>query len=130
MCRKGRKTPSLFLDPLIPREVEHMTRIRVLVGVLAVALFTGGWLLGQEKKDVPKLKVTLPQGWAKLGLSAEQKDKVYKTRAEYKAKIDALRKQIDQLAEEEKVELSKILTDEQRAQLRKLVAPDPPKDKK
>jgi hypothetical protein len=60
--------------------------------------------------------------WSKLGLTDKQKDSVYSTRAEYRAKIDELHKQIQQLEKAEQAELQKILTDAQRARLKELYA--------
>jgi hypothetical protein len=55
-----------------------------------------------------------------VGLSAEQKGKVYKVQEEYNAKVDELEKQIDKLEVERKQKLFEILTDGQKDQLRKI----------
>jgi hypothetical protein len=66
-----------------------------------------------------------------LGLSEEQKQKVYTTRADYRAKIGALEQQIDKLKAQEQAELLKILTDAQKARLREiLVGKVPPEPEK
>ena len=56
----------------------------------------GGWLHGEDAKDkdTPKLKGQLPANWGKLGLTDEQKQKVYKVQAEFKEKIADLEKQL------------------------------------
>jgi len=80
-----------------------MSRIRVLVGLLAIAIF-GGLLQGDDpkkpdtKSDTPA-KHTLPQGWKALGLTDEQKKKVYAIEDDYVPKIAALEKQIRRVRE-------------------------------
>jgi hypothetical protein len=85
-----------------------MFRFRVLLGVLALAA-CGGLLFGDDtpkktadtKADTPKAtKHTLPQGWSQLGLTDEQKKKVYAVEDEYNPKIAALKKQIEALQTE------------------------------
>jgi hypothetical protein len=97
---------------------------RVGVACLAAAALCGVWLLGYDKKDLdkkaPKLKGFLPADWKQLGLTAEQTQQIYKTQAAYKAKIDALKQQIDDLKAEEKAELEKALTQAQRDRLREI----------
>ena len=55
-----------------------MTRLLGL-SVIVLVLFVGGWLVAQDA-----IKGTLPANYGKLGLSDEQKQKVYKIQAEYK----------------------------------------------
>jgi Spy/CpxP family protein refolding chaperone len=110
-----------------------MLRARTLLGMLAVALLMGGWLHGEDAKDNPKLKGQLPANWGKLGLSDEQKQKVYKVQADYKEKIADLEKQLKDAKAKEKQEMEAVLTDEQKKRLRDLLtskAPDDKKDKK
>jgi hypothetical protein len=98
-----------------------MSRVRVVVGVLALALLTGGWLAGQEKKDPPtKLRGQLPAGWKKLGLSETQVQQIYKVQMDYDTKVEALQEQINQLRKDEKKDLEKLLTDAQKARLKEL----------
>ncbi len=92
----------------------------VLGGVLAVALFGGGMLFGDDPKAKGQGK--LPANWAKLGLSDDQKRQVYTIQAEYKSKIDDLQSQIDQLRRKERSEINRVLTDAQRARLREIIA--------
>jgi hypothetical protein len=112
-----------------------MRLTRLGVACVAGALLCGGWLVGddpkgQDKKDPdPKVKGFLPAGWKQLGLSAEQTQQVYKTQAAYKAKIDALKQQIEDLKTEEKVELDKVLTKAQRDRLREIREKDLTRDK-
>lgn len=94
-----------------------MTRTSVLVGIalLAVALLVSGGAT-QEKKA----KGQLPPGWGKLDLKADQKAKIYDIQASYKDKIGNLKKQIQELETQQRAEMAKVLTEEQRELLRKL----------
>ncbi len=84
---------------------------------------------GQDAKKETKIKGTMPPGWKALNLSAEQKDKVYTLRADFKAKINKLEEQIKELKAQEKTELFKVLTEEQKTLLRKLTIGDDGKEK-
>ncbi len=105
-----------------------MPRTRILVGVLAVAFFGGGWLMGDDPKTTPGTKAdppkptahTLPQGWKALGLTDEQKKKIYAIEDDYNPKIAALQKQIDDLKSKEKADKYAVLTEEQKKRLKEL----------
>jgi hypothetical protein len=126
-----------------------MVRARwLLLGVVAVVLLAGGWSLGDdkktddkkpdEKKDTPAtLRGQLPANYKKLGLSDEQKQKIYKIQGEYRTKILELSEQIKKLTADERAEYMKVLTDAQKARLKELqtgedskVADKKPDDKK
>lgn len=100
-----------------------MTRIRIGVTLLAMTLLAASY---QEKdkdkkaEEPTKLKGQLPANFKRLGLSEEQVQKVYKLRADTKAKINDLEKQIKKLREDEKEALEKILTPDQRKRLKEL----------
>jgi hypothetical protein len=99
-----------------------MRSLRGVFLVVAVALLTGTWVCGQDKKDdTTKVKGVLPANWGKLGLSDEQKQKVYKVQADYGDKIAALEKQIKDLKAQEKTEMEKVLTDAQKARLKEIL---------
>jgi hypothetical protein len=95
-----------------------MTRAFSAVGLLAVVFVVGGLVLGDDK-DTKKgvAKDRLPPGWAKLGLSDEQKQKVHDIQGEYGPKIHDLEAQIKELKNKERLELVKVLTDAQKARL-------------
>ncbi len=105
-----------------------MPRIRILLALLAFAFFGAGWLMGDDPKkpadtkaDPPKTTAhTLPQGWKQLGLSDEQKKKIYAIEDDYNPKIAALQKQIDDLKKKEKADKYAVLTDQQKELLKKL----------
>lgn len=98
-----------------------MFRLRAVIAVLAVALLLGGWLHGDEK-SASKVKGQLPPNWSKLGLTDKQKESVYRAQADYRDKIDSLEQQLKKLKDEERAELLKVLTDEQKNRLREILA--------
>ncbi len=56
----------------------------------------------------------VPPGYSKLGLTDQQKDKIYAIQAEYYPKIQALEKQVDSLRARRETEFQKVLTPSQR----------------
>ncbi|MCS7167632.1 MAG: hypothetical protein RMI91_01245 [Gemmatales bacterium] len=86
----------------------RMLRYVLITAVGAVCLMLGAGV-AQEKPTG-----RLPPGFGKLGLSEEQKQKIYKIQAEYEAKIQALRAQIKKLEEEERVQIFSVLTPQQK----------------
>jgi hypothetical protein len=103
--------------------------VSVVSVLLLVALATGPGHSGDTKKD-PIIK-KLPANWKKLGLSDEQKQKVYVIRGSFGAKMDVLREQLEKLKKQEQTELLSVLTEEQKTLLRKILAGSvPDTDKK
>jgi hypothetical protein len=104
-----------------------MTRLRWLLSLTAFVLL-GGLLLGDDPKKAadtkadpaPKTNHTLPADWKKLGLSDEQKKKIYAVEDDYGPKIAALQKQIDDLKNEEKTKRYAVLTEEQKKHLKEI----------
>jgi Spy/CpxP family protein refolding chaperone len=98
-----------------------MYRLRYAVVVFGVALLfaattAGQDKAGQEKKDdQTKAKGVLPANWGKLGLTDDQKQKVYRVQTAYRTKIDDLQKKVNDLKTEEKDEMMKVLTEQQKA---------------
>lgn len=90
--------------------------ILLSTGLVTLALLVASGQ-GQEKD---KIKGFLPPGWKDLGLTAAQKEKIYTILGQYKVKQDALEEQKKALKIEEKGELSKVLTDDQKELLRKI----------
>ena len=99
------------------------------VAVTAMVLLVAdkGLSQGDKKDPAPKVKGQLPTYWKNLGLTEEQKQKVYATRAGYASKIDVLVQQVKELKSKEKADLEKILTDDQKASLRRLLLEKAPK---
>lgn len=96
-----------------------MKLARMFLVVALFGLITVGTIVGQEKG---KAKGQLPQGWTKLGLSDEQKQKVYDIHAKHKAKIDDLEKQIQQVKEQQRKEELAVLTDAQKKKLKDMLS--------
>jgi hypothetical protein len=99
-----------------------MLRNCVTAVLIALMLVTSGILFGSDIKEKPKAGKKLPAGFNKLGLSEAQRQKIQHTLAEYETKIEALPKQISELREKERAEINGILTDEQKALYRDLLA--------
>jgi hypothetical protein len=103
-------------------------------GICLVLLLSGTGASGQDKKEPDKKDTTskkglLPSGWKKLGLSDDQMQKIGSIRGQYKPKIDELKAQYKKLkADEEKLkaeenqELVKVLTEDQRNKLIRMIA--------
>jgi Spy/CpxP family protein refolding chaperone len=106
-----------------------MKRLCVLVGVIALVVFVGGAQVADGPK---KPKGRLPANWAKLGLTAEQKDQVYKIQSDFRNRIAPLEQKLKELRQEELREMEKVLTEPQKARLQEILKakkPAPP-DKK
>ena len=110
-----------------------MTRIRMLMVSFVFVALTVPWASGNptddksDKAPDAKMRGQLPQNWNKLGLSDKQKQDVYKVQNEYRTKIDALKKQIEDLTGTEKKEMEKLLTPAQKERLKEILtgkAPD------
>lgn len=56
----------------------------------------------------------LPAYYGQVGLSGEQRDRIYGIQATYRTQIDELQKQIDSLKEKEVSEIVAVLTPEQK----------------
>jgi hypothetical protein len=99
--------------------------------LMVAALLVSEGLWGDEPKQLttPPVRVrrSLPTYWSKLGLSDEQKQKVYAAQAEYGIKIDALQKQIKDLQKQQRAAMEKVLTEAQKTRLREIVAEKLPK---
>lgn len=63
--------------------------------------------------NAPPLR-RLPNGYAKLGLSDQQREAIYKIRGEYKARMDQLQRELDTLKRAEADACRSILTETQR----------------
>ena len=107
-------------------------RLFVALALLAgIVLVANSGLYSQEKKE-PKARGMLPANWGKLELTADQKSAIYKVQAKYKEDIAKLRAKIKELEVEERREMVKLLTPEQKKRLEELATggtTDPKKDK-
>ena len=90
-------------------------------GICLVLLLSGTGASGQDTKEpVVKERGQLPQGWKKIGLSDDQVQKIYAIQSQHRAKISKLAAEIKALRAEERREMFRVLTDDQKAKLRKL----------
>src|SRR4051794_8977127 len=104
-----------------------MKNVRPLVALLAgVAVVFGGWLggTGTRADDPAKepAKGQLRPGWGKVGLSADQVEKVFKVQAAYRDRIGALEKQLQALKDEQLARELDVLTEAQKKHLADLEA--------
>jgi Spy/CpxP family protein refolding chaperone len=96
-------------------------RLIAAISVLGAVLLLGNGLPGQDKKDEKKpapLRGVLPPNWGHLGLSDEQKQKVFKIEADARVKILELEKQISELKERRYAAMQSVLTEEQKKKLK------------
>lgn len=110
-----------------------MLRIRALLAVAMVAAVVSSASFGEDKKDekpAVKAKGQLPANWSKLGLSDEQKQKIYTTQTEYRSKIAELEAKIKELKKHEREDMEKVLTDTQKTRLKEILLEKAPGDKK
>lgn len=75
-----------------------------------------------EKKAPKKARGRVPAYYGQVGLSDEQREKIYSIQASYNEKIAALKKQIDSLTQQRDTEVEGVLTETQKKQLDELRA--------
>lgn len=97
------------------------TFVTSLAGTLALVLLAGVIATADDKKDSPKGGEKLPAQWGKLGLSDDQKSKIYSIQDEYKSQIEALEKQVKELRHKEKLAMEAVLNDGQKARLKEIL---------
>lgn len=87
----------------------------LLAGLL---LLSSNGLFSQEAKDPPsKVKGILPAYYGKIGLADDQKAAIYKIQAKYRDEIKKLEDKIAETRADERREMDKVLTAEQRQKL-------------
>lgn len=96
---------------------------------LVAVLMAGSLLVAQEKKAETKAPAAakksvnrLPNNYAKLGISEDQKKKILEIQAGYDPQIAALNAQLKALKDKEQVEVEAVLTPEQLKQLETIKA--------
>ncbi len=99
--------------------------------VLVVVLFGSGFASTGECQE-PAMKASagqqaekvtrrLPNNFGKIGLSEEQKQKIYTIQAEYRLRIEQLLQELEDLRNEEILEIQNTLTQPQKAELQRLL---------
>lgn len=80
------------------------------------------------KKPAAEAKGRLPNNYGRLGLSDEQRDKIYGIQGKYDRDIDKLEAQIADLKSKRDTEIAAILTPQQKTQLTEIMAASKKKD--
>lgn len=91
------------------------------------AFFSNNGVQSQEKKE-PKTKGSLPQGWSRLDLTADQKSAIYKVQTKFKEEIKKLKEKEEELKSEERREMVKLLTADQKKRLEEIATGEKSKD--
>jgi Spy/CpxP family protein refolding chaperone len=102
-----------------------MRSVRLLVGMFMLAGLVTPIVIAQDKgKDAPsgKIRGQLPQNWGKLGLTDEQKQKIYDIQSKVRVKVDDLKAKIKDLQDQERKDMEGVLTAAQKARLREIIA--------
>jgi Spy/CpxP family protein refolding chaperone len=106
-----------------------MARTSVLLSVLIVGLLAVTGLSGADRKDAgPRGRGALPPHWNRLGLTDDQKQQLYDTQGEYRAKIEDLQRQISKLKKQQLADMAKVLTPAQKARLHEILLEKSPSD--
>ena len=74
------------------------------------------------KKGDDKIRGRLPNNFAKVGLSEEQRTRIYMIQAKYDSDIEKLEKQLAELKAKEKLDVHSVLNEEQKKKLAELEA--------
>ena len=77
--------------------------------------------LQAEEQPAARRRVRLPNNYAQLGLSEEQRQRIYALQAEYGKKIEDLEAQLAALREKRNQECEAVLTDVQRKKLAEIL---------
>lgn len=93
-----------------------------ILGCALVMTVVGTGLFSQETETTKPTVRRLPNNYAKLGLKESQREAIYKHQADYAERIDALVRQVESLRKERDDAIENVLSDEQKATLKKLLA--------
>lgn len=74
----------------------------------------------KEQKKRKKARGRLPNYYARVGISKEQRERIYSIQAQYNEKIEALEKQLAELKSKRDAEVEAVLTPEQKKKLASL----------
>jgi hypothetical protein len=100
-------------------EVRSMkiVRLAMVTGFLVALSLSLTSVQAQDKK-----KGALPANFGKLGLSDEQKQKVYSIQAKYKTEKDDLNKKLKKVTDDQNAEVFGVLTPDQKEKLKELTS--------
>ncbi len=109
---------------------ERRARFALGVGILFLACATLN-LAQDAKKPAAKpaekpaakkktIRGRLPAYYGQIGLSKEQREKIYQIQANYRAKIEELEKQLAELRAKQQAEIDAVLTPDQKKRLEEL----------
>ncbi len=90
--------------------------------LLVLAFVVGTGQSGDKKQEVPTKKFGLPANWKKIGASDEQRKKYQEIKNSFYTKMKVLNDQLSQMKKQETREVLSLLTEDQKAQLRKILS--------
>jgi Spy/CpxP family protein refolding chaperone len=93
----------------------------LLLGTTPAQETKKGTAAPQAKEDDVKLRGQLPPNWGKIGLSEEQKQKIYQIQNKYNAEIARLEAQVKELRAKRDQEMRSVLTEEQKKRLEEIL---------
>lgn len=93
----------------------------LLLGTTPAQEAKKGGTAPQAKEDDVKLRGQLPPNWGKIGLSEEQKQKIYQIQNKYNAEIARLEAQVKELRAKRDQEMRSVLTEEQKKRLEEIL---------
>lgn len=95
-----------------------MNRTKLLTGLLGVCVVFSS-VYSQESSEKSKSSGNrLPRGYTKIGLRESQRESIYAIQKSYAEKIEPLMEQIKQLQAERDAAIEKVLTEDQRKELK------------
>jgi|SRR5579884_668918 len=97
-----------------------MSRLWRIAPLLVVGMVWSGFLMGDDKPEPIVVRATLPSNYKQLGLTAKQKNEIYRIRAKYAAEIQELEQKIKELKKQEKLAYENVLTAAQKARLQEI----------
>jgi hypothetical protein len=95
-------------------------RKRALALFIGMAVVGAGGLLAQEPGEAPKGNPTVrrvPPYFGQVGLSPQQREMIYSIRGKYAGRAADLKRQLEQLQQQEMAECESVLNPTQRTQL-------------
>lgn len=97
-----------------------MLRLRLMLPLLVVGTFWGGFLMGDDKKETIIVAPRLPNYYRYLNLAPKQRIAILKIRQKYAVQRQELLQKIDELKDKDREDCEKVLTASQKAQLKEL----------